>query len=48
MKELVVLTPRGSLGAGPFREDVFLNGIKRNPNVIATDMGSLDPGPYYL
>jgi hypothetical protein len=48
MKELVVLTPRGCLGAGPFREDVFLNGMRRNPQVIATDMGSLDPGPYFL
>jgi len=48
MRELVVLTPRGCLGAGPFKEDVFLNGLRQNPQVIATDMGSLDPGPYFL
>lgn len=48
MREIRVLTPRGCLGAGPFRDEDFLSGMERNPHVIATDMGSLDPGPYYL
>ncbi len=47
MKELRVLSPTAILGYG-FPEESFLEGIKRNPHVIAVDAGSTDPGPYYL
>jgi hypothetical protein len=35
------------LGYG-FPEDSLWNGVKQEPDVIAVDAGSTDPGPYYL
>ena len=42
-----VLAPTAILGYG-FPEKSFTNGINRNPDLIAVDGGSTDPGPYYL
>lgn len=47
MRELRILSPTAILGYG-FPEQSFLEGMKRNPHVIAVDAGSSDPGPYYL
>lgn len=47
MKELRVLSPTAILGYG-FPMESFVEGMKRNPHVIAVDAGSTDPGPYYL
>lgn len=47
MEEIRVLSPTAILGYG-FPEESFLEGMKRNPDVIAVDAGSTDPGPYYL
>ncbi|MDO4790685.1 MAG: acyclic terpene utilization AtuA family protein [Porphyromonas sp.] len=47
MEEIRVLSPTAILGYG-FPEESFLEGMKRNPHVIAVDAGSTDPGPYYL
>ncbi|MTI79491.1 MAG: DUF1446 domain-containing protein [Firmicutes bacterium] len=47
MNEYRVLSPTAILGYG-FPESSFDEGLKRNPDVIAVDAGSTDPGPYYL
>lgn len=47
MKEIRVLSPTAILGYG-FPLESFKEGMKRNPDVIAVDAGSTDPGPYYL
>jgi hypothetical protein len=47
MKTLTVLSPTAILGYG-FPVDSFQEGLKCNPDVIAVDAGSVDPGPYYL
>ncbi len=47
MKEMRVLTPNGQLGYG-FPKKSMEEGMRRNPDVIAIDAGSTDPGPYYL
>ncbi|MEG1711184.1 MAG: hypothetical protein RR316_05235, partial [Clostridia bacterium] len=46
-KELVVLSTTAILGYG-FPMGSFEEGMKYNPDVIAADAGSTDPGPYYL
>lgn len=46
-EEFRILSTTAILGYG-FPEDSFKEGLKRNPNVIAVDAGSTDPGPYYL
>lgn len=46
-KEFRVLSPTAILGYG-FPEASFERGLNRNPNLIAVDAGSTDPGPYYL
>lgn len=46
-KELRVLSPTAILGYG-FPEESFIEGMRRQPDVIACDAGSTDPGPYYL
>ncbi|MBR4968731.1 MAG: acyclic terpene utilization AtuA family protein [Alistipes sp.] len=46
-KEIRVLSPTAILGYG-FPEESFNEGMRRNPDVIAVDAGSTDPGPYYL
>ena len=42
-----ILSPTAILGYG-FPEFSFSTGLKMNPDIIAVDAGSTDPGPYYL
>lgn len=42
-----ILSPTAILGYG-FPETSFAAGLALNPDVIAVDAGSTDPGPYYL
>ena len=47
MNRMTVLAPEGMLGYGiPVRS--MEEGLARNPDVLAVDAGSTDPGPYYL
>lgn len=46
-KEFKILSPTAILGYG-FPEASFKRGIEKNPDLIAVDAGSTDPGPYYL
>lgn len=45
--ELRILAPTAILGYG-FPEASFAAGLERDPDVLAVDAGSTDPGPYYL
>lgn len=45
--ELRVLSASGQLGYG-ILEPAFRAGLARKPHLIGADMGSVDPGPYYL
>jgi hypothetical protein len=47
MEEVRVLSPTGTLGYG-FNKEAFQRAMAQNPDVIAVDAGSTDPGPYYL
>lgn len=47
MEEIKILSPTAILGYG-FPETSFQKGLERNPDFIAVDAGSTDPGPYYL
>lgn len=44
---LRVLAASGQLGYG-LPEPAFSEGLARRPHFIGADMGSIDPGPYYL
>ena len=44
---LKVLSASGQLGYG-VPEAAFNEGLQRQPHFIGADMGSIDPGPYYL
>lgn len=44
---LRVISASGQLGYG-VPEAAFAEGLRRRPHVIGADMGSTDPGPYYL
>lgn len=44
---LRVLSASGQLGYG-IPADSFARGMARQPHLIGCDMGSIDPGPYYL
>ena len=46
-KEFKILSPTAILGYG-FSESSFMRGIGENPDLIAVNAGSVDPGPYYL
>lgn len=46
-RKVTVLAPIGMLGYG-IPADSFAEGMRRNPDVLAVDAGSTDPGPYYL
>ncbi len=46
-KEYKILSTTAILGYG-FPISSFEEGMKRNPDLIAVDAGSTDPGPYYL
>jgi len=47
MKEFKILSTTAILGYG-FPESSFERGLALEPDVIAVDAGSTDPGPYYL
>ena len=47
MEELRVLSPTAILGYG-YPMQSFQRGVAAQPQVIAVDAGSTDPGPYYL
>ncbi|WP_408954953.1 acyclic terpene utilization AtuA family protein [Natroniella sp. ANB-PHB2] len=47
MKEIRVLSPTAILGYG-FPVESFERGLDKDPDLIAVDAGSSDPGPYYL
>ena len=47
MEEIRILSPTAILGYG-FPESSFIEGMRKEPHVIAVDAGSTDPGPYYL
>ena len=47
MTKITVLTPTGTLGYG-FGSEALARGMSLNPDVIAVDAGSTDPGPHYL
>ena len=47
MARFAILSPTAILGYG-FPEDSFARGLACNPDLIAVDAGSTDPGPYYL
>jgi hypothetical protein len=44
---LRILSPTAILGYG-FPDHSFEEGMRRQPDLIAVDAGSTDPGPYYL
>lgn len=44
---LRVLGASGQLGFG-IAQDGLMRGLQRRPHLIGCDMGSIDPGPYYL
>lgn len=46
-KPIRVLTPTCTLGYG-FADDAFERAMSMQPDVIAVDAGSTDPGPHYL
>lgn len=46
-ERLRVLSASGQLGFG-IVQDSFERGLLRQPHFIGCDMGSIDPGPYYL
>ncbi|MCL2170288.1 MAG: DUF1446 domain-containing protein [Defluviitaleaceae bacterium] len=47
MREFKILSPTAILGYG-FPAASFEAGLLHNPDAIAVDAGSTDPGPYYL
>lgn len=46
-RPLVAMSASGQLGYG-IPLEAFRAGIQRRPDFIGADMGSIDPGPYYL
>ena len=46
-RPLVVMSASGQLGYG-IPMAAFRAGVERQPDFIGVDMGSIDPGPYYL
>ena len=46
-ERLRVLSASGQLGFGIVQES-FERGLQRQPHFIGCDMGSIDPGPFYL
>lgn len=47
MREMRILAATGQLGHGIPRASLE-RGLQRNPHILGADMGSIDPGPYYL
>jgi hypothetical protein len=47
LQPLRVLAVSGQLGYG-IPDAAFTSGLGRKPHFLGADMGSIDPGPYYL
>ena len=47
MNQCKVFVPFGALGTG-IRDQAFQRGMELKPDIISTDAGSTDSGPYYL
>jgi hypothetical protein len=47
LKPIKVLAASGQLGYG-IPDAALAEGIRRKPHFVGCDMGSIDPGPYYL
>lgn len=47
MNQCKVFVPFGALGAG-ISDEAFQRGMELGPDIISTDAGSTDSGPYYL
>ena len=47
LEPLRILAASGQLGFG-IPQASFERGMARQPHVVGCDMGSIDPGPYYL
>ena len=48
MKKHVVISPTSCMGLVGIHEQAYKKALTFDPDAIAVDAGSLDPGPYYL
>lgn len=48
MKKHTVISPTSCMGLVGIDEEAYKKALEYNPDSIAADAGSLDPGPYYL
>ncbi len=48
MKGYTVISPTSCMGLVGINEEAYKEALKRNPDSVASDAGSLDPGPHYL
>jgi len=48
MRPLTIVSPTACIGLGPTDREAFRAALKLDPDLIGADMGSTDPGPYYL
>jgi hypothetical protein len=48
VRPLTIVSPTACIGLGPTDRGSFNAALKLEPDFIGADMGSTDPGPYYL
>ncbi len=48
MRPLTIVSPTACVGLGPTDRQAFKDALALDPDMIGADMGSTDPGPYYL
>lgn len=48
MKKHTIISPTSCMGLVGINEQAYKEAFKYDPDAIAVDAGSLDPGPYYL
>lgn len=48
MRPLTIVSPTACIGLGPTDRQAFNAALELEPDLIGADMGSTDPGPYYL
>lgn len=48
MRPLTIVSPTACIGLGPTDRQAFRRALAMEPDFIGADMGSTDPGPYYL
>ena len=48
MDSLTIVSPTACIGLGPTDRSAFEKALALGPDLIGADMGSTDPGPYYL